>query len=123
MRLTARNLVISLLILAQGILLWQGAAGLISLNAVDTENQVHCHQTPLSDHNIIQTHITNDRQDHCNKGCVGFCDCNHCACSIALVSSYFINRVYRSVLNDTAFPSFSEPPFTQLIKPPRKFRS
>jgi hypothetical protein len=60
MRLTARNLVICLLILAQGILLWQGAAGLISLNAVDTENQVHCHQTPLSDHNSIQTHITSD---------------------------------------------------------------
>ncbi len=56
MRLMARKFMISLLILAQGIVLWQGvfAAGLIQPNAVETEN-LPCHQVSLSDNTQLNT--------------------------------------------------------------------
>jgi hypothetical protein len=126
MCLTARNLLISLLILAQGLVLWQGAfaAGLIQLNAVDTENPVHCHQTPVSEQsqlNAIQTDITEDSQDCCDKDCGEFCQCNECACSIGLICSSLAINFSITVLNCTAFPTIIDGPKAQLFKPPRKF--
>jgi len=117
MSITARKLIISLLILAQGIILWQGAFA--SGHAVDTEN-LPCHQVSLSDN--TQPTQADEMLDCCDKGCAGFCHC--CACSgIALISSYFAFSFSHQVLNCTALPIFLDGPSAQLLKPPRKFHS
>ncbi len=124
MRLTARKLVISLLILAQGIVLWQGAfaAGLLQQNAVDTENPV-CHHTPVSDRTQLNATQTHDGRDCCDKGCIGFCNCDYCACSIGLISLCLAISFSIAVLNRTAFPACLDGQPARLLKPPRNLRS
>ena len=125
MSITARKLIISLLILAQGIILWQGvfASEFSRFDAVDSEN-IACHQAPHSHSNFHSTQ-TDDMQDcYCDKCCMGFCHCNHCACSsIFLISSFSISNFPFQIFNFSTFPTYLDKFLSRLFKPPRKFRS
>ncbi len=122
MSIKTQRLLVILLILAQGIILWQGvfASGLSQFNGVDSEN-IACHKA-LHEHSATQT---NEMQDCCDKCCMGFCHCNHCACSgIFLISSILsISSFSFQKLNFSIVPTFLDGFLTRLFKPPRKFRS
>ncbi len=120
MSIKARRLLVILLILAQGITLWQGVFASGRFNAVNSEN-IACHQAPISD----ESTQTNDMQNCCDKCCMGFCHCNHCACSsIFLISSFFnISNFPFQIFNFSTFPTYLDGILTRLFKPPRTFRS
>ncbi len=108
-----QRLLVILLILAQGIILWQGVFA--------SGQFIACHEAPISNDSIQ----SNDMQDCCDKCCLGFCHCNYCACSsIFLISSVFnISNFSFQIFNFSSFPTYFDAFLTRLFKPPRKFRS
>ncbi len=128
MPLTARKFIISFLILAQTLVLWQGAfaAGLLP-----TEN-LPSHQTSIHDHTTLSdTHILEKQEilDCCEAGCGPFCHCRDCddcqgstCSSLGLIATGLAISFSHQVLNCTAFPTYLDGPSAQLLKPPRKFR-
>jgi hypothetical protein len=127
MCLKTQRLLVILLILAQGIILWQGvfASEFSEFNAVNSKKIV-CHQS-LDGHTSIVQADGMDMQDCCDKSdkcCVGFCHCNHCTCSIFLISSVSnISSFSFQIFNFSTFPIYLDGFLTRLFKPPRKFRS
>jgi hypothetical protein len=128
MRLTVRNLVISLLILAQSVALWQGAVAAAQLipQSVNQTNLLAQHQTPVLDQTRLHASTTSidfDNQLDCCCCCDNCSDCddyNSCGCnSMALVSSSLTIRLCQWKLNHSAFPSFLDGFFTPPTKPPR----
>jgi len=111
---TARNLVVNLTLIAQVVILWQGAfaAGFFPFQAAQ-------HQTLISDH--TQPHANSVNPD-CQHDCCRDCDdCSDCGCSsIGLVPSNFTISLCQWGLNYTAFPSFLDWLPVLLIKPPRR---
>jgi hypothetical protein len=141
---TVRKIIISLLILAQAIVLWQGAfaAGLIP-DTVDTD-QTNCHQTTISEHTSLTTTQINDEmpidsnagtlkpekilehdeRQNCQENCCGdFCQCGSCVCAgFALIPSYVSMSFSIGILNHISFPIFLDWQPVLLFKPPRQFR-
>jgi len=124
MYLTARQLVIILLIFSQGFILWQGAFASAKMTiAVDTEN------TPCIQHDMTQQDIQaqNDEMDMdcdcCNQmDCVGVChSCVHC--SLGLISSVPTISFSPLVLISTFLVSILDGHSAQFFKPPRKLYS
>ncbi len=121
MSLTARQLVIILLIFSQGFILWQGAFASAKMTiAVDTENP------PCIQHDMTQSVQNDDMNmdcDCCDKNdCVGFChSCLHF--NIGLISSVPTISFSPMVLNSTLFISLLDGHSAQLFKPPRKLYS
>ena len=122
MRITARQLVIILLIFSQGIILWQGAFASAKMTiAVDTEN------SPCIQHDMTQQDIQaqNDEMDCdcCNQqDCIGFChSCVHY--SLGLISSVPTLSFIPLALSSTFFVLLLNGHSAQLFKPPRKFCS
>ncbi len=121
MCITARQLVIILLIFSQGIILWQGAFASAKMTiAVDGEN------TPCIQKDMMQV-AHNDEMDCdcCNQqDCSGICYCHSCVhCSLGLISSVPSLRFSPRVLNSTFFVFLLDGHSAQLFKPPRKFCS
>ena len=120
MSITARKFIISLLIVAQGLILWQGvfASG---FSQVDSEN------TPCIQHDMTQQDVQTQNNemdcDCCNQmDCLGCCySCVHC--SFGLISSVPTLSFSPLVLNSTFFISILDGHSAQLFKPPRKFFS
>ncbi len=122
MCITARQLVIILLIFSQGIILWQGSFASAKMNlAVDTEN-THC----IQDHMTQVAHNDEMDCDCCNQhDCIGFCYCHSCVhSSLGLIFSVPSPSFSSSmVLLSIFFVLLLNGHSAQLFKPPRKFCS
>ena len=124
MRITARQLVIILLIFSQSFILWQGVFASAKMTiAVDTEN-THCIQHDMTQDNM-QAQSEKMDCDCCNhKNCSGLCNCHSCVhCNIGLISSVPNISFSPLVLNSTFFVSILDGHSAQLFKPPRKLYS
>ena len=117
MSITARKFIISLLIVAQGLILWQGvfASG---FSQVDSEN------TPCIQHDMTQQDVQTQNNemdcDCCNQqDCVGFCYCHFCVhCSFGLISSVPALDFSPLVLISTFFVSTLDGHSAPIFKPP-----
>ncbi len=123
---TSRKIIISLLMLAQMFILWQGAfATGIQLGTIDTISP-SCHQTTISEQHtspiqaLEYTEMLNSN-DNC---CDGSCQCSNCDCaSFALFSSHIIKSIFTEMLNTIYFPTLLDWQPVLIFKPPcRQFR-
>jgi hypothetical protein len=124
MYLTARQLVIILLIFSQGFILWQGVFASAKMTiAVDTEKTL-CIQDDMTQPDI-QTQNDEMDCDCCNQqDCVGFCYCHSCVhCSLGLISSVPTISYSPLVLISTFLVSILDGHSAQFFKPPRKLYS
>jgi len=127
MRLTARKFIISLLILVQGLVLWQGAfaAGLIQLSVTTTENLLN-YQTSIHDHTPLSSILEKKESlNCCEESCELFCHCHDCddcqdgtCSSLGLIATELAISFLNQVLNCTAFPTYLNGLSVQLLKPP-----
>lgn len=121
---TIRKIFINLLILAQIMVLWQGAfaASFVQLDNVDT-GHTNCHQTTISKQvspmatQVLEHDHTQSVYDNC---CGDDCQCDHCVCfNIALIPSFPPKSISTEVLNQIPFSFLSDWQPVSLFKPPR----